>query len=110
MSANSWRPLSVKLKVTVGWSNWSKLGFGSLMSVPESAGRSRITNHSAPGSFGLSGAPTPFTPSFSTTIVPCGTAMTSVLGGCFWPGSSEKRSFCVSVGPAIQAWVCALKR
>ena len=52
-SENSWRPLSVKLKVTFGWSNWSKLGFGSVMSVPESAGRSLITNHSALGSFGL---------------------------------------------------------
>jgi hypothetical protein len=27
--------------------NWSKFGFGSVMSVPESAGRSLITNQDA---------------------------------------------------------------
>ena len=37
--------MPVKLKVTSGLLNWSKFGFGSLMSVPESAGRSLITNH-----------------------------------------------------------------
>ena len=85
----------------MGWLNWSKFGFGSVMSVPESAGRSRITNHSAVGSFGLSGAGLPLSPSFSTTTVPCGTVRINELGGCFWPGSSENRSFFVSVGPAI---------
>ena len=94
-SGNSWRPLSVKLKVTFGWLNWSKFGFGSVMSVPESAGRSLITNQA--------GVELVLGPCLAvrrpgrllwTTSVPWGTVSTiCVLGGCFCPGRSMKRSF-----------------
>ena len=43
MSWNAVRPLSVKLKVTTGWRVSSKFCSGFLMSVPESAGLSWMT-------------------------------------------------------------------
>ena len=43
---NASRPLFVKPKVTIGWlpACWSNDCFGSLMSVPESAGLSEMTH------------------------------------------------------------------
>ncbi len=92
--------MPVKLKVTIACPKLSVLGFGSVMSVPESAGRSLITNQCAVGSLKLSGAAWPLGPS-STTKVPCGTVMIWLFGGCFWPGSWAKRSSCTSEGPAM---------
>ena len=74
--ANAARPLSVKLKVTIG--SWppvveSKFCSGSLMSVPESAGlSSMIQNRSGGGSVGL-------VFSSRTTRIPSGTFTTSAF-------------------------------
>jgi hypothetical protein len=102
-SSNAVRPVSVKSNVTLGWLVvGSKFCSGFVMSVPESAGRSRSTywgcEESSAGLWervfvSLVGA--------STTTVPCGTETILVPGGCFSLRVLRKRSCFFSAGPEI---------
>ena len=72
---NALRPLSVKLKVTMGWllTPWSKLCSGLRISVPERPGRSWMTHQRSglgPSSDGRSAR---------STSTPAGTSMTSAF-------------------------------
>src|SRR3954447_13798505 len=74
-SWNAFRPFFVKLKLTIGWlpACWSNDCFGSLMSVPESAGLSEITHQrSGFGDLGVGFWS-------RTTRMPAGTSTTSAL-------------------------------
>ena len=74
-SWNASRPSSVKPKVTLGSLNSSNSCFGSVMSVPESAGRSLSAYQ--PGSASSITLPLGSEGSSETTIVPGGTFSTS---------------------------------
>ncbi len=73
MSLNAVRPLSVKLKVTTGWRVSSKFCSGFLMSVPESAGLSWMTQKRSGSGASALGFWS------RTTRMPSGTSMTSAL-------------------------------
>ena len=86
-SANASRPESVKLKSTVGWLNWSVPGFGSVIWSPLSAGlvvEDEELRAVADSSMSLDGSSSG---SSSSTIVPCGTAIT-LVSACLSAGGS----------------------
>ena len=84
---NALRPLSVKSNVTIGsFVRWSKFCSGFLMSVPESAGLSWITQkRSGSGASGLGF-------SSRTTRIPSGTWSTCALPRCSGSRSSSAAS------------------
>ena len=96
-----WRPSSVNPKLTTGWLNWSKSGFGSVISSPESPGLSLRTKNSAgsvsDSSISVSGSSSAFC---SSTTVPRGTSSSSVFGGSS-PSNWAFRSSSLSAGSPI---------